>query len=316
MAQMATIELFVILLIASTLVVLAARRVRLPYTLALLLLGLALGMTGATPPVQLTSRVILLLFLPPLLFEAAFALDLRLLWAQRRGVLALALPGVLLAAGVGGALIHWTAALPWGLALLFGVMVAATDPVSVLATFRQLGVDPRLAVLVEGESLFNDGVSLALFGALAAAVAGAEAFSPGGLAFDFLWGMVGGAIIGAVIGYLGVWLIRLVDEDLTEMAVSTAIAYGAFLAAEELHVSGVIAVLAAGMVLSLAGRARGLSPASARRLDDLWEFLAFVANAALFLLMGLIVSATGLLENPSYVCWGIVAALAGRAAVA
>src|SRR5215211_3371815 len=136
MTQMATIELFILLLIASTLVVLAARRLRLPYVLALLVLGLALGMTGATPPVQLTSRVILLLFLPPLLFEAAFALDLGLLWSQRRGVLALALPGVLLAAAVGGTLVHWATSLPWGVALLFGVMVAATDPVSVLAALR------------------------------------------------------------------------------------------------------------------------------------------------------------------------------------
>lgn len=311
---MGGLELFIVLLIVSALGVVVARRVRLPYTLVLLLLGLALGLSSVTPAISLSARVILLLFLPPLLFEAAFALDLRLLWLTRRGVLALAVPGVLLAMVVGGAVVHWLAGLPWSLALLFGVMVAATDPVSVLATFRQLGVAPRLAVLVEGESLFNDGVALALFVSLAGAVGGEFQFGP--TVSRFLLGIAGGAAVGLLVGFAGVLLLSLVHEHLTEMAVSAAVAYGAFLAAEELHLSGVIAVLAAGMLLGRLGRAWGLSDESARRLDDLWEFLAFVANAALFLLMGLAARAAGLPEHPVYVLWGIVAALIGRAVVA
>jgi CPA1 family monovalent cation:H+ antiporter len=118
----------------------------------------------------LTAEVILLLFLPPLLFEAAFALDLPLLWSEWRGILVLAVPGVFLATGVTGVLVHWTAALPWSIALLFGAMIAATDPVSVLATLRQLQVEPRLRMLLEGESLFNDGTALALFLSLVSAV--------------------------------------------------------------------------------------------------------------------------------------------------
>lgn len=308
------IELFVALLVVSALGLVAARRLRVPYTLALLLLGVGLGALGLTPAVPLTSRVILLLFLPPLLFEAAFALDLDLLWSTRRGVLALALPGVLVAASVTGGAVHYLAGLPWSLALLFGVMVAATDPVSVLSTFRQLKVDPRLAVLVEGESLFNDGVALALFVAMSSAVVGSFSLAPaiGGL----LLGVFGGAAVGAFIGALGVLTIRLVDEHLTEMAVSLAVAYGGFLAAEQLHASGIIAVIAAGMVLGRLGRARGLSADSASRLDGLWEFLAFLANAALFLLLGLTARVAGLTTQPEYVAWGIFAALAGRAAVA
>lgn len=308
------IELFVSLLLVSALGVVGARRLGVPYTLTLLILGIGLGALNVAPAVPLTSRVILLLFLPPLLFEAAFALDLALLWSSRRGVLALALPGVLVAATVTAAAVHYFASLPWPMAFLFGVMVAATDPVSVLATFRQLRVEPRLAVLVEGESLFNDGVALALFVSMVGIVEGT--FVPVPAFVGFLGGIIGGVAIGGIIGAAGVLALRLIDEHLAEMATSLAVAYGAFLAAEKAHMSGVIAVLAAGMVLGRLGRAWGLSAASAGRLDDLWEFLAFVANAALFLLMGLTARTAGLMNEPGIVAWGIFAALAGRAAVA
>ena len=313
---MGEIERVVVLLIAAAVAAVVARWVRLSYTLALLLLGLGLGAFDVVPTPALSSEVILLLFLPPLLFEAAFVLDLRLLWSVRAGVLALALPGVLLAMAVGGALVHWGLGLPWAVALLFGAMIAATDPVAVLATFRQLGADHRLAVLLEGESLLNDGVALVLFVTLVEAVDGR--FHLGPAVGDFVLSVAGGTAIGLALGWVGHRLIALVDEHLTEMTVSVAMAYGAFLAAEQLHLSGVLATIAAAMTLGHLGRARGwvYSDGSERLLIDLWEFLAFVANAALFLLMGLAVRAAGLLEHPEDVVLGIAAALAGRAAVA
>src|SRR5215210_7916623 len=156
------IEGLIILLIAAAVVAVVARWIHLPYTLALLLLGLGGG--GITEKKQKMQRaeIILLLFLPPLLFEASFMLDLRLLWNVRTGIFAFAVPGVLLAMVVGGVLVRWALGLPWSVALLFGAIIAATDPVAVLATFRQLGVNPRLTALLEGESLLNDGVALAL----------------------------------------------------------------------------------------------------------------------------------------------------------
>jgi CPA1 family monovalent cation:H+ antiporter len=264
----------------------------------------------------LDADVILLLFLPPLLFEAAFVLDLRLLWQVRAGVAALALPGVLLAMAVGGTLVHRGLGLPWAVALLFGAVVAATDPVAVLATFRALGVDRRLAVLLEGESLLNDGVALVLLVALVDAVDGGFRF--GSAVGTFLLAVTGGAALGLALGWVGHRLVARADDHLTEMTVSVALAYGAFLAADALHLSGVLATIAAAATLGRLGRARGwvYSGGSEALLADLWEFLAFVANAALFLLIGLAVRTADLRAHPGAVAWGVAAALAGRAAVA
>jgi CPA1 family monovalent cation:H+ antiporter len=310
------IEELVLLLIAAAVVAVIAQWIRMPYTLALLLLGLGLGALPVISAPTLNSEIILLLFLPPLLFEAAFVLDLRLLWSVRMGVFAFAVPGVLLAMVVGGALVHWALGLPWSVALLFGAMIAATDPVAVLATFRQLGADPRLAALLEGESLLNDGIALALLITLAMAVEGR--FSPGPAVGTFVVSVVGGVAVGLALGWVGHLLIATIDEHLTEMTVSVAMAYGAFLAAERLHLSGVLATVSAAMMLGYLGRARGwiFSDGSERLLTDLWEFLAFAANAALFLLMGSTVHVVGLTQYPRAVLIGIAAAVAGRAVVA
>lgn len=309
-------EIFILLVIAAAAVAVLSRWLRLQYTLALLLFGLFLGIFGVVPQVPLTSDLILLIFLPPLLFEAAFALDLDLLWRQRRGVLALAFGGTILATVIGGGLIHWLVAFPWPVALVFGAMIAATDPVAVLATFRRLGADARLTTLLEGESLFNDGIALSLFLALVAAVGGG--FDLGHATTNFALSVIGGSVLGLIVGWVGHLAIALVDEHLSEMIVSVAVAYSAFLAAERLHLSGVMATLIAAMALSRLGRTRGwvFTGGSAALIDELWSFLAFVANAALFLLMGLNAAVAGLTTYPLPVVWGIVVALLGRAATA
>lgn len=310
------VEGFILLLIVVTVGAVIAQWIRVSFTVALLLLGLVLGTVPGLPVPALSAEVILLLFLPPLLFESAFVLDLRQLWVVRRGVLVLALPGVLLAMVIGGSVVQWGLGLPWSVALLFGAMIAATDPVAVLATFRHLGVDPRLSVLVEGESLFNDGTALVLFSALIASVTGTV--EVGSVTAAFVLAVVGGLGVGVGIGWLGHGLIASVDEHLTEMTVSVATAYAAFLVADTLHLSGVLATIAAAMTLGSLGRQRGwvYSEASERLLSDLWTFLAFGANAALFLLMGLTVRIIGLTDHPEAVLVGIAAALLSRAAVA
>ena len=307
---------FIVLLIVVTVGAVLAQWIRLSFTLALLLFGLVLSAVPGLPVPTLNAETILLLFLPPLLFESAFILDLRQLWAVRFGVLVLAFPGVLLAMVVGGAVVQWGLGLPWSVALLFGAMIAATDPVAVLATFRHLGVNDRLSVLIESESLFNDGTALVLFSALIAAVTGR--FEPGAAAAEFAIAVAGGIGVGVSIGWAGHWLIASLDDHLTEMTVSVATAYAAFLVADTLRFSGVLATIAAAMTLGYLGRQRGwvFSEESERLLADLWAFLAFIANATLFLLMGLTVRVAGLTDHPVPVLAGIGAALLGRAAVA
>jgi CPA1 family monovalent cation:H+ antiporter len=145
-----------------------------------------------------------------------------------------------------------------------------------------------------------------------------DGFKFGSTTGHFFLSVVGGSLIGMVLGWLGHVLIATVDQHLTEMSVSVAVAFGAFLTAELTHVSGVMATIAAAMTLGHLGRARGwiYSQASEELLTDLWEFLAFVANAALFLMMGIAVQASGLADHPRAVVVGIGGALAGRAAVA
>lgn len=306
----------VALLIGAALMTVIARWVRLSYTIALLLLGLVLGAAPIAPVPTLSADVILLLFLPPLIFEAVFDMDLRRLWDLRGAVLTLAVPGTILAMAVGGAIVHWGLGVPWVVALLFGAMIAATDPVSVLVTFRQLGVDPRLTMIVEGESLLNDGVALVLFAVLAAAVT--STFVPAQAATMLVVSVVGGIAIGIAVGGLGHLLIASIDERFTEVTVSVATAYGAFLAADEFGASGVLATIAAGMTLGVLGRRSGwvITGGSTRMLVEMWGFLAFIANAGLFLLVGLTDRTAGLREHPHAVAVGIVAAVVGRAATA
>ncbi len=314
---MIDVSTLVLLLLVATAAVVVASWLRVSYTLVLLVSGLIIGASGWLPDVVPSADLILLIFLPPLIFEAAFLLDLRLLWSVRVGVLTLAIPGVLLAAVIGGALVHWGLGLPWTVALLFGAIIAATDPVSVLATFRDLGVGHRLRVIAEAESLLNDGAALVLLATLTSAVL-TDQFSPSDATGEFIVSIVGGSLIGIAIGWVGHLMIATVDEHLTEMAVSVAIAYGSFFLADRLGLSGVLATIAAAMTLGLFGRRHGwvFTQRSHEVLTDLWELLAFTANAALFLLIGLEVSVAGMRDQPEAVIWGVVAALAGRVVVA
>jgi monovalent cation:H+ antiporter, CPA1 family len=308
------VEIAVLLLVAAAVVAVSSKFVRVSYTLALLLFGLVVGLFVPAP--TLNSDIILLLFLPPLLFEAAFVLDLASLWSVRAGVLVFALPGVLLATAVAGFTVHQGLGLPWTIALTFGAIVAATDPVAVLATFRQLRVDHRLASVVEGESLLNDGIALVLIVTLIETVE--SGFHADDALLSFVLSVAGGTLIGVALGWTSHLLIAKIHDHLTEMSVSVAVAYGAFLAAEVLHLSGVLATIAAAMTLGQLGRSRGwiYSDGSERMLTDLWEFLAFIANAGLFLLIGLTVSTAGLADHPGEVVWGVAAALVGRLVVA
>lgn len=303
----------VIALLMVTLGVLAARKIGLQYTIALVILGLVVGMFPWVPRVQLTPHLILFVFLPPLVFEASFNLGLPSLQRNAAIVPLLAVPGVLITALAIGGLIHWSLGEALGPALLFGALIAATDPVSVLAIFRDLGAPRRLSAVVEAESLLNDGTAIVLFGiVLAALTSGGVGVGEGVL--RFIWVSLGGAALGIAIGFIAVLLLRRIDEQTIEVTATVVVAYGTYLLADSAGVSGVIAVVAAGVIFGNL-RALAVSPITRITLEWFWEFVAFLGNALIFLLIGIRVVGLDLLRRAPEAAVVILIVLASRALV-
>ena len=267
---------------ASALVV---QRVRLPYTIVLVFVGLVLGSAGVHPGFDLDRDLILHVFLPLLLFEAALRVELVVLREAWLPIVVLAVPGVVLSTMIVGVGLHLLIGIGLGSAVLFGALISATDPVAVLAAFKRLEIPEKLAMVVEGESVLNDGTALVLF-TLLLPVANGASVNPVRLPLQFVGVLAGGLGVGAALGWLGGQVVRLLDDHLAEITLSALIAYGSFLAAERLQVSGVIATVSAGLVFASQGWS-GLSRPGRELLVDVWEFGAFVGNSLLFLLIGL-----------------------------
>jgi CPA1 family monovalent cation:H+ antiporter len=317
---LATETLVIELLLIVSLVAIAVRRVRVPYTVALVVVGLLITFQRSIE-IELTSELILALFVPPLIFEAAFHIEFRLLRANLLTILVLAIPGVLLTTGLVG-LIVWSSIEQMRLtsALVFGALIAATDPVAVVALFRALGAPKSLTVLVEGESLLNDGTAIVIFMLLLAAAvpAGvadhAEPFNALGAVLDFVRVSAGGVLIGVGLGWIVAQLIARLDDYLIETTLTTVLAFGAYLLAERVHVSGVLAVVGAGIVNGNIGT-RGMSPTTRIVLFNFWEYLAFVANSLIFLLIGLDVNIPHIAANIFPISVAVLAVLVSRALV-
>jgi CPA1 family monovalent cation:H+ antiporter len=303
------------LLIAVLAVAVASKYLRVPYTVALVVAGLAIALTGSKVAINLTPELILFIFLPALLFESAYNLRYSELRENIRPITLLAVPGVLATAFLLAAGMHYLGNVSWGIALLFGAIMAATDPVSVLATFRQIGAPRRLSMLIEGESLFNDGTALVLFRILLGIVLT-------GAVGNWLWNIgefvivIAGAVaVGAATGYLVSLLLSRMNDYLVETTMTVVVAYGTYLLAEQLHVSGVIAVVTAALVIGNYAREHAMSPTTRISVSSTWEFFGFIANSLIFLLIGLEISSTRLLQYWPDVLLAIALVLVVRAIV-
>ena len=274
------------------------RKMRLPFTVVLVLVGMMVSLLGQSFPtpfgfllhLEISPELIFFIFLPTLIFESTFTLDSHLLRRELASVMALAVPGLLISTGIIGGIVWLVSDIPLAAALLLGAILSATDPVAVIALFKQLGAPKRLIVLVEGESLFNDATSIVLakilLGVLAAGSMSEGILLNGIIDFILLFG--GGLLVGCLLGLITGWLLGLVDSDsMIEITLTTVLAYLSFLIAEEyLHVSGVMAVVGAGLTMGGWGRVR-ISPSVQQYLDHFWKYLAFLANALIFLLVGM-----------------------------
>jgi len=304
-----TETLIIELLLIASLVAIAVRRLHIPYTVALVVVGLLLT-TQSTVKFELTPELILALFVPPLVFEAAFHLNFSELRRNLTTILVLAVPGVILTTLIVGGLLSLGTSLSLLPALVFGALIAATDPVAVVALFRLLGVPKRLAVLVEGESLLNDGTALVLFN-LMLAVAITGQFSLLNSLADFARVSVSGIVLGLVLGWATSRLIARIDDYLIEITLTTVLAYGAYLLAEQLHISGVLAVVAAGLITGSMGP-QGMSPTTRIVLYNFWEYITFLVNSLVFLLIGMQVDIPALLGAWQPILWAIGAVLLAR----
>lgn len=307
-----TETLIIELLLIVSLVAIVVRRLKIPYTVALVIVGLLLTAQSQLN-IELTPELILALFVPPLVFEAAFHLNVNELRRNTGAILLLAVPGVILTMFIVGGIVSFGTGLALPVALTFGALIAATDPVAVVALFRLIGVPKRLAVLVEGESLLNDGTALVLFNLMLVIVATGK-FNLAMSVLDFIRISVGGIAVGLVLGWLISRLIARIDDYLIETTLTTVLAFGSYLIAEQLHFSGVLAVVAAGLINGNLGP-QGMSPTTRIVLFNFWEYVAFLANSLVFLLIGLEVDIPVLLVNWRSIAWAVGAVLLARAIV-
>jgi CPA1 family monovalent cation:H+ antiporter len=309
---LSTEALIIELLLIASLVAIAVQRLRVPYTVALVVVGLLLT-TQSPLELELTPELILALFVPPLVFEAAFHLNFNDLRRSLPTILILAVPGVIVTTLIVGGLMVVSTHLTLLAALVFGAMIAATDPIAVVALFRVLGVQKRLRVLMEGESLFNDGTAIVLFN-LILVYALSGSYNLFESLVDFIVVSAGGISIGLFLGWVAARLIARIDDYLIETTLTTVLAYGSYVLAEQLHFSGVLAVVAAGLINGNIGP-RGMSPTTRIVLYNFWEYVAFLANSLVFLLIGLQVDIPSLLDAWQPLFWAILAMLFARGVV-
>ncbi|MBV8908936.1 MAG: sodium:proton antiporter [Sphingomonas sp.] len=300
------------LLLVACLIAMLTRRLGLPYIVGLVVAGFLIALLPSSPEVPLSRDLIFNVLLPPLVFEAALQLNWKRFRAELTLTLTLAFLGVAIAAAVVASGMHMIVGWSWIAAALFGVLIAATDPVSVIAAFREMRCLPRVSMVVESESLLNDGVAAVGFAILSAIAAGA---SPGAASVipAFLWTLGGGVLIGLAVSGAVLMIVGRTDDPLVEITLTTIAAYSSFLLAEHFGASGIISAMSAGLLIGSAGT-RFLSRAGRNRVHWAWEYFAFLANSFVFILIGMSVASQPLHRlGVAAATVAILLVLAGRA---
>ena len=290
----------------------AARRAYIPESVALVLAGLAAAAFRPDLRLGITPGLVLAVLVPGLVFEAAYRLKWSVLRAELGLISVLAIPGVAISAAIVAGVLSLTTGLPFELAFVVGAMVAATDPIAVVATFRRLGAPDRLATLVEGESLLNDGTGLVLFALTVRTVGGLV--DPAGALASFVATILVSGAVGIAGGVVAGRLIALADDRAIEISLSIVVAYGAYLIADAFSLSGIIATVIAAIALRLQLKDE-VDRETLEALDTIWEYVAFALTAVVFLVVGLTIRLPELLDAMGPVVWGALAVIVGRALI-
>ena len=309
-----SILLFVIFsLFIGALLKMLMRNSRLPYTVVLLLVGIAaggmnlFGLFGTdtlisnifTQVGHIDPHLILFLFLPTLIFESAYSMEPHLFFRIAPQITLLAIVGLIISMVLSALAVNWLLSWGMGAALLFGALISATDPVAVVALLKEKSSRKRLETLIEGESLLNDGTAVVFFSLFYGFALGTttevKALPVIG---EFIWVVSAGLIIGAAIGWSVLWIIgRLINQPLIEITLSVAAAYLTFIIAESLHVSGIVALVALALMFSTLGRIR-ISPVISHFLHQFWEMMTYMANTMIFLIVGIVIMAHTTFDSP------------------
>jgi len=302
------------LLLVSCLIAIISRKLGMPYIVGLVIAGILIAFLPDAPKIPLSRDLIFDVFLPPLIFEGALQLN----WKNFRKELPVTLTLALLGVAIGAAIVTMGMHMIFGWSImgaaLFGTLIAATDPVSVIAAFREMRTEERLSVVVESESLLNDAVVAVAFAILTGIAAGGSASVISAVPDFFVTAGIGIAVGAAASGIAMVIAYNTADS-LVEIAITTVAAYGSFLIAEYFHGSGVLAALTAGLMFGNIVWHRVRSRDGRSDLDNAWAYFAFLANSFVFLLIGMNTANQPLLARDIYGMWIVILlVLAGRAA--
>ncbi|HLG74967.1 MAG TPA: sodium:proton antiporter [Ktedonobacteraceae bacterium] len=287
------VRLLVVLLLIALTVILLTRRFDVPYTLGLVVVGLLLSLFDHDLKFSLRPELVLFVFLPALLFEGSWSISVDTLRQNWRSIFLLSVPGLLLELVLIALPIHFFAGTDWASAFILAAVLSPTDPVAVLGLFRQMNVNIDLATIIEGESLFNDGVAGTFYQVFLVFVLIEMHGQPlsGGQALwlglsTLLLQAGGGVLLGGLLGFLISRFVRYINDHLIETTITIVAAYGCYILADWLHMSGILAVIVAGLIIGSYGRTHGMTERTQEAVDDFWSAIAFIANALLFLLVG------------------------------
>ena len=299
---MPTEVVILILFLIASLSAIVARKIHLPFTVALVAVGIVLGNMGLLHPPKLTKEVLFAFFLPGLIFEAAIHLDSRAMLRDIWSITALVVPGVVVSMLVSAAMLVYIGqvfpqipSVNWPIALLFGAAVAATDPVAVVSILREFGAPKRLRLLLESESLLNDGTGIVIFG-LVLGFIDHHLNSAGSIAMEFVRVAGLGALVGLLVALVIAWMVEDLDDAMIVITMTVIAAYGSFVIADGLGVSGVIASVTTGLVMQNRILAASRYPSVRLSVEEFWDFFAFALNSLIFLLMGFSVNFSQLLS--------------------
>ena len=279
-------EILQILLLVVSIVAMVMSRLRLPYSVGLVVVGGFLAFFPIIADIPMSSELIYKVLLPPLIFEAALFLPQKALAREFPLIITMATAGVLIAASVVTVGLHWLLAWPWISAAIFGALISATDPISVMAIFKEANVNDRLKLLIEGESLFNDGTAAVLFTILVGIAGGASVYASTILITTI--SMIFASIFcSALLTFFIIYMVGKTEDHLVELTFTTITAYGSFLLAEHFHLSGIIATLTAGLIMGNRVIHNLISNRGIIAINAFWEYLAFISNSFVFLLIGI-----------------------------